>query len=104
MRTAASLEAADLAAAQDAVNAALPHRHRNPHYRLIDARAALRLPAAAKEILLQRQADENRIRRLRFLKTHLYDHPDLLVLDRLERHSPRCSTTTTSPNSSTWPD
>jgi hypothetical protein len=89
LRTAARLEATDLAAVQDAVNAALPNRHRNPHYRLIDARAALRLPAAAQEILLQRQADEHRIRRLRFLKTHLYDHPDLVVLDRLERHSPQ---------------
>lgn len=88
LHTAARLEAADLAAAQDAVNADLPHRHLAPHYRLITARATLRLATAAQERLRQQQADEHRIRRLRFLKTHLYDHPDLVVLDQLEHHSP----------------
>ncbi|MFE5143948.1 hypothetical protein ACFRDV_41085 [Streptomyces fagopyri] len=86
--TAARLPANDLPAAQDAVNGALPHGYRSPHYRLVSARVALNLPAAAKDVLHQQQADDQRIRRLRFLKEHLYDHPGLVVLDRLEHHSP----------------
>ncbi|QIZ02356.2 hypothetical protein HEP87_56245 [Streptomyces sp. S1D4-11] len=86
--TAACLLTTDLLAAQDAVNAALPHGCRTAHYRLVSARAVLQLPPNAQDFLQQQQADEHRIRRLRFLKTHLYDHPSLVVLDRLEHHSP----------------
>ncbi|MGW2911296.1 hypothetical protein ACWC9X_12705 [Streptomyces asoensis] len=85
---AACLPATDLPAAQDAVNAALPHGCRTAHYRLISARAVLQLPPNAADFLQQQQADDHRVRRLRFLKTHLYDHPSLVVLDRLEHHSP----------------
>ncbi len=80
--------ASDLPAAQDAVNATLgclPRRASN--YCLLNVRAALGLPSAAQELLAQRAADGQRIRRLRFLKTNLYDHPDLVVLDQLEHHA-----------------
>ncbi|MFD3582876.1 hypothetical protein [Streptomyces sp. NPDC058683] len=86
--TAARLGAADVAAATDAVNGALgclPRRA--PNYRLLDVHAALGLPRAAHELLAQRAADEQRVRRLRFLKQNLYDHPDLVVLDQLEHHA-----------------
>ncbi|MBU7600922.1 hypothetical protein JGS22_025695 [Streptomyces sp. P38-E01] len=87
--TAAHMPAPDVPAAQDAVNAALgclPRRASN--YRLLSIYAALGLPSTAKDLLAQRAADEQRVRRLRFLKDNLYDHPDLVVLDRLERHAP----------------
>jgi len=87
-QAAAHLDVADLPAAQDAVNAALALPQPAPHYRLLTARADLRLPAAAQELIAQRQADEHRIRRLNFLKENLYDRPDLLVLDQLEHHAP----------------
>jgi hypothetical protein len=87
-RAAASLDAADLPAAQDTVNAALACAPSADAYRLVAARALLRLSPASKEALAQQQADERRIRRLQFLKTHLYDHPELVVLDRLEHRSP----------------
>lgn len=86
--TAARLEASDVPAAQDAVNAALgclPRRA--PNYCLLNVYAALGLPSAAHELLAQRAADEQRIRRLRFLKVNLYDHPDLVVLDQIEHHA-----------------
>jgi Arc/MetJ family transcription regulator len=88
-QTAAYLDATDLPAAQDAVNAALSQFAPHPHYRLLSAHAALRLSDAAQELLAQRQADEHRIRRLRFLKENLYDRPDLVVLERLEHLAPR---------------
>ncbi|MEV6536292.1 hypothetical protein AB0M86_43150 [Streptomyces sp. NPDC051639] len=87
--TAARLTASDVPAAQDAVNAALgclPHRASN--YCLLNVYAALGLPSTAKDLLAQRAADEQRVRRLRFLKDNLYDHPDLVVLDQLEHHAP----------------
>ncbi|MFF8918738.1 hypothetical protein ACF08M_36885 [Streptomyces sp. NPDC015032] len=86
---AAGLGASDVPAAQDAVNAALgclPRRASN--YCLLNVSAALGLPSAAQELLAQQAADEQRIRRLRFLKENLYDHPDLVVLDQLEHHAP----------------
>ncbi|MFE3637499.1 hypothetical protein [Streptomyces sp. NPDC059168] len=87
-RIAQQLPATDLAAAQDAVNAALGALPRpGPHYRLLAAHAALRLAPAAREMLAQRTADEHRIRRLRFLKENLYDRPDLIVVDQLERQA-----------------
>ncbi|MFF0225322.1 hypothetical protein [Streptomyces sp. NPDC004629] len=76
-------------AAQDAVNAALgrlPRRATN--YCLLKVYAALGLPGAAQELLAQQAADKQRVDRLRFLKKNLYDHPDLVVLDRLEHHAP----------------
>lgn len=87
-RTAACLDAADLPAAQDTVNAALACAPSADAYRLVAVHASLRLSPQAKETLAQQQADDRRIRRLQFLKTHLYDHPDLVVLDCLEHHSP----------------
>ncbi|MEV3855080.1 hypothetical protein AB0J38_12225 [Streptomyces sp. NPDC050095] len=87
--TAARLTASDVPAAQDAVNAALgcmPHRASN--YCLLNVYAALGLPSTAKDLLAQRAADEQRVRRLRFLKDNLYDHPDLVVLEQLEHHAP----------------
>lgn len=88
VETAAGLGASDVAGAQDAINAALgrlPRRALN--YCLLNAHADLGLPTAALELLAQRAADEQRIRRLRFLKENLYDHPDLVVLDQLEHHA-----------------
>lgn len=86
---ASQVEAADLHAAQDVINAALgdPRQLHTPHYRIQTARVALRLSPECREVLAQRRADEDRVRRLRFLKTRLYDHPGLVVLDRLE-HRP----------------
>ncbi|MFE6178409.1 hypothetical protein [Streptomyces sp. NPDC056464] len=86
---AARLRASDVPAAQDAVNAALgclPRRA--PNYCLLNVKATLGLPGTAQELLAQQTADEQRVRRLRFLKKHLYDHPDLVVLDQLEHHAP----------------
>lgn len=86
---AARLGASDVPAAQDAVNAALGQLPRRaPRYCLLTVHAVLGLPTAAQELLAQRAADEQRIRRLRFLKENLYDHPDLVVLDQLEHHTP----------------
>ncbi|HZG05799.1 MAG TPA: hypothetical protein VE546_19860 [Streptomyces sp.] len=87
------LEATDLPAAQDAINAAVgdPHLAENTRYRLVKVEVHLSLSTAAREILAQRHADAERIRRLHFLKTHLYDDPALVVLDRLETHSERPS-------------
>ncbi|MEU1708716.1 hypothetical protein ABZ478_25730 [Streptomyces sp. NPDC005706] len=76
-------------AAQDAVNAALSCLPRHtPNYCLLSVKATLGLPSPAQELLAQRAADEQRVRRLRFLKKNLYDHPDLVVLDQLEHHAP----------------
>ncbi|MEU6312524.1 hypothetical protein [Streptomyces sp. NPDC047014] len=80
-------EAADPHAAQDAVNAVLRDLRGTSTgpYRILHARATLRLSAEGRQVVAQNRADEDRVRRLRFLKAQLYDHPDLLVLDRLER-------------------
>lgn len=88
VQAAARLDAVDVPAAQDAVNAALALPQLAAHYRLLTAQATLRLSASAQELIAQQQADKERIRRLRFLKAHLYDHPDLVVLDRLEHRAP----------------
>ncbi|MFV5996128.1 hypothetical protein ACNPQM_27905 [Streptomyces sp. NPDC056231] len=82
------LEATDLPTAQDTINAALgaPSHVRTPYYRLLAAQVALRLSPTSREHLTQRRVDEERVRRLQFLKSRLYDHPDLVVLDRLEHH------------------
>ncbi|WP_251021000.1 hypothetical protein [Streptomyces sp. ISL-98] len=88
--TAARWDAADLPAAQDALNASLGAPHEgNRHYRILAAQAVLRLAPESREHLAQRTADTERVRRLQFLKTQLYDHPGLVVLDRLERHPGR---------------
>lgn len=87
--TAACLGASDVPTAQDAVNAALGRLPRRaPDYCLLNVHAVLGLPSAAQELLAQQAADKQRINRLRFLKDHLYDHPDLVVLDQLEHHAP----------------
>nr|WSZ96519.1 hypothetical protein OH820_13365 [Streptomyces sp. NBC_00857] len=88
MRAAAALPVVDLPAAQDQVNAALCLPHIDTRYRLLSARAVLGLSDTAQELLAQRQADDERIRRLRFLKKNLYDRPDLIVLDQMERRAP----------------
>ncbi|MGW4376092.1 hypothetical protein ACWEJ7_20785 [Streptomyces albidoflavus] len=86
--TAVLRTASDLPAAQDAVNATLGSLpRRNPDYILVNARATLGLPDEADALLRQWAADRQRIRRLRFLKANLYDHPDLIVLEQLERHA-----------------
>ncbi|WP_051742277.1 hypothetical protein [Kitasatospora sp. MBT66] len=79
----------DLPTAQDTLNAALgaPERRHSPHYRLLSAHVTLRLSTTAQETLTVRRADTERIRRLEFLKRALYDHPDLVVLDHIERTS-----------------
>lgn len=86
---ASRLEAADLHAARDVINAALgdTDRTHTPHYQILAVRVTLQLSSESREVLARRRTDEDRVRRLQFLKTHLYDHPDLLVLDRLERQS-----------------
>ncbi|MFF5010868.1 hypothetical protein ACFY3G_49795 [Streptomyces phaeochromogenes] len=88
--TAARWDASDLPAAQDALNAVLgaPHES-NRYYRVLAAQVVLRLSPGARERLAQRTADTERVRRLQFLKAHLYDHPGLVVLDRLENHPER---------------
>ncbi|WP_413752143.1 hypothetical protein NRF20_05765 [Streptomyces sp. R-74717] len=80
-------EAADPHAAQDAVNAALRDLRGTTggSYRILHARVTLRLSAESRQAVAQSRADEDRVRRLRFLKAQLYDHPDLVVLDRLEQ-------------------
>ncbi|MEF9886552.1 hypothetical protein [Streptomyces sp. P9-A4] len=80
-------EAADPHAAQDVVNAALRELRGTTggSYRILHARVTLRLSAESREAVAQSRADEDRVRRLQFLKAQLYDHPDLLVLDRLEQ-------------------
>ncbi|MFJ4518972.1 hypothetical protein [Streptomyces sp. NPDC088816] len=84
--TAALWDAAELHAAQDALNAALGVLHdSNRCYRVVAAQAMLRLSPESQERLAQRAADTERVRRLQFLKTHIYDHPGLVLLDRLER-------------------
>lgn len=88
MRAAGALPVVDLPAAQDQVNAALGLPQIDARYRLLSARAVLGLSAGAQELLAQRQADDERIRRLRFLKKNLYDRPDLVVLDQMERRVP----------------
>ncbi|MEU5418723.1 hypothetical protein ACH4UT_02110 [Streptomyces sp. NPDC020799] len=90
-KVAQSLEATDLPAAQDAINAAIgtPAPAKNPHYQLMEVDIQLGLSSASRETLAQRQADVERVRRLRFLKEQLYDDPALVVLDRIEHHSDR---------------
>ncbi|OEJ63339.1 hypothetical protein BGM19_26670 [Streptomyces agglomeratus] len=82
-----NLEATDVLAAQDAINAALGTTDlaRTRHYRRLTASVALRLSPESREVLVQRRTDAERVRRLCFLKTQLYDHPALVVLDQLEQ-------------------
>ncbi|WP_143687037.1 hypothetical protein [Streptomyces sp. TLI_171] len=85
----AGLQPDDLFGAEDTLNAVLgaPTGLNTPHYRLLSAKLTLRLSPTAQATLAVRRADTERIRRLEFLKTALYDHPDLVVLDRIERTS-----------------
>lgn len=85
----AGLPPDDLLGAEDTLNAVLgaPDWRRTPYYRLLSAKFTLRLSPGAQETLAVRRADTERIRRLEFLKKALYDHPDLVVLDRIERTS-----------------
>ncbi|MFK0195215.1 hypothetical protein [Kitasatospora sp. NPDC090308] len=85
----AGLQPDDPLGAEDTLNAVLgsPDGQRFPYYRLISVKFTLRLSPTAVETLAVRRADAERIRRLEFLKTALYDHPDLVVLDRIERTS-----------------
>ncbi|MFJ7910752.1 hypothetical protein [Kitasatospora sp. NPDC096204] len=82
----AGLQPDDPLGAEDTLNAVLGtlDRRRNPHYRLLSAKFTLRLSPTVRETLAVRRADTERIRRLEFLKTALYDHPDLVVIDRIE--------------------
>ncbi|MEV7928475.1 hypothetical protein [Kitasatospora sp. NPDC088779] len=80
------LQPDDLLGAEDTLNAVLgtTDGRRTPHYRLLSAKFTLRLSPTAQKTLATRRADTERIKRLEFLKTALYDHPDLVVLDRVE--------------------
>lgn len=82
-------DAVDVHTAQDTINAELgnPRHTRADAYRCLAARVELALSEAARESLAQRRADEERVRRLRFLRTNLYQQPDLFVLDRIEQQS-----------------
>ncbi|MEV6213050.1 hypothetical protein [Kitasatospora sp. NPDC051914] len=85
----AGLEPDDLLGVEDALNAVFgaSDGRRTPYYRLLSAKFVLRLSPTAQETLAVRRADTERIRRLEFLKMALYDHPDLVVLDHMERTS-----------------
>ncbi|MFI6348467.1 hypothetical protein [Streptomyces sp. NPDC050560] len=80
-------QAVEVRTAQDTINAELgaPEHARAAGYRCLAARAELALPEDTREDLAQQRADAARVRRLRFLREHLYEKPDLLVLDRIER-------------------
>ncbi len=83
------LNASDLPTAQDTVNAAVGALPRSgPACRLLAAHVALDLSSAARAELAQQVSDDHRVRRLQFLKDNLYDRPDLVVIDQLERLSP----------------
>ncbi|MFJ6602204.1 hypothetical protein [Streptomyces lydicus] len=79
--------AVEVRTAQDTINAELgaPEHTRATGYRCLAARVELALSENAREDLAQQQADEARVRRLRFLRTNLYEQPDLFVLDRIEK-------------------
>lgn len=79
--------AVEVRTAQDTINAELgaPEHTRATGYRCLAARVELALSENAQEDLAQQQADEARVRRLRFLRTNLYEQPDLFVLDRIEK-------------------
>ncbi|MER5495764.1 hypothetical protein ACFYXP_10430 [Streptomyces sp. NPDC002466] len=79
--------AIEVRTAQDTINAELgaPEHTRATGYRCLAARVELALSESALEDLAQQQADEARVRRLRFLRTNLYEQPDLFVLDRIEQ-------------------
>lgn len=81
--------AAEIRTAQDTINAELgaPQHTRSAAYRCLAVHVDLALSAASRETVAQQQADEERLRRLRFLRTHLYEHPDLFVLDRIEQQA-----------------
>ncbi|MFD8978461.1 hypothetical protein [Streptomyces sp. NPDC059564] len=82
-------EAVEVRTAQDTINAELgtPQHTRADAYRCLGARVKLALSETARENVAQLRADEARVRRLRFLRTNLYEHPDLFVLDRIERQA-----------------
>ncbi|MGX1116094.1 hypothetical protein RKD37_001457 [Streptomyces ambofaciens] len=79
--------AVEVRTAQDTINAELgaPEHTRATGYRCLAARVELALSESSREDLAQQQADEARVRRLRFLRRNLYEQPDLLVLDRIEK-------------------
>ncbi|WP_329316253.1 hypothetical protein OG723_40355 [Streptomyces sp. NBC_01278] len=81
-------EAVEVRNAQDTINAELGtlEHTRATGYRCLAARAELTLSESTQEDLAQQRADEARIRRLKFLRTNLYEQPDLFLLDRIERH------------------
>ncbi|MFD4738124.1 hypothetical protein ACFWNQ_12230 [Streptomyces virginiae] len=80
-------EAVEVRTAQDTINAEFgtPEYTRATGYRCLGARVELALSESTREDLAQQRADEARVRRLRFLRTNLYEQPDLFVLDRIER-------------------
>ncbi|MGW4549319.1 hypothetical protein ACWEN4_23580 [Streptomyces violaceorubidus] len=79
--------AVEVRTAQDTINAELgaPEHTRATGYRCLAARVELALSESSREDLAQQQADEARVRRLRFLRRNLYEQPDLFVLDRIEK-------------------
>lgn len=78
----------DLTAAENFVNARLAAwgSTATSRYRHITPRVSLSLSEDVADMLTQRRADEERVRRLTFLKTRLYSDPALVVLEYLERN------------------
>ncbi|MDH6136226.1 hypothetical protein P3T37_005645 [Kitasatospora sp. MAA4] len=77
----------DVAPAQDAANAALGVPVDRPELgvRGLTGTVRLWLTEEAAAAARQHRADHARVARLRFLKAHLYNDPELLLLDHLER-------------------
>jgi hypothetical protein len=86
--TAKRYEVTAVRAAQDAVNAVLGAtvRARRAHYRRIRARVTLAVSSETQDILAQRKHDDERVRRLRFLRDQLYGDPALYAIERIESH------------------
>lgn len=78
----------DVRAAENFINTGLAAwgRTATGRYRHISPKVSLSLSDDVAEILAQRRADEERVRRLTFLKTKLYSDPALVVVEHLERN------------------
>ncbi|TCC22763.1 hypothetical protein [Kribbella speibonae] len=91
--TSITRSAYDVRAAENFINTRLAAwgRTATGRYRHISPKVSLSLSDDAAETLAQRRADEERVRRLTFLKTKLYSDPALVVVERLERNPERSS-------------
>ncbi|WP_327070917.1 hypothetical protein OG500_35360 [Kitasatospora sp. NBC_01250] len=77
----------DVLAAQDAANAALGAPVDQPELGVLGLTGTVQLwlTEEAAATARQHRTDHARVARLRFLKAHLYNDPELLLLDHLER-------------------